>query len=120
LAIGQEGSVRNQNRFLPLLSLVCNVPKVAMQKWREYIKLSTVDLICVNPNPHGHGRICPHYFQRPITRKVLKCKKLAKIIYFTKTSAESKSWVMYTYKMLVYASFMPQGRPMPEKCGLAV
>ncbi len=34
--------------------------------------------IRVNPKPHGSGPIYPHYFQRPITQKVLKCKKSAK------------------------------------------
>jgi hypothetical protein len=31
-----------------------------------------------NPKPHRSGPICPHYFQRPITQKVLKCKKIGK------------------------------------------
>jgi hypothetical protein len=26
-----------------------------------------------NPKPHGRGRICPHFFQRLISQKVLKC-----------------------------------------------
>ncbi len=62
----------------------------------------------LNTNPHGRGPICPHFFQRPITHKVLKCKNLAKIPIPWKTSAESKSRVMYPSKnvnlCLLYAS----------------
>jgi hypothetical protein len=36
-----------------------------------------------NPKPHGSGPICPHFFQRPIIQKVLKCKKSAKNTYST-------------------------------------
>jgi hypothetical protein len=36
-----------------------------------------------NPNPRGRGQICPHHFHEPITQKVLKCKKLAKMKYST-------------------------------------
>ncbi len=74
----------------------------------------------INPNPHGHGRICPHCFQRPITQKVLKYKNLQKLSIPRKISAESMSWVMYPTKNVINACFMPQNRPMPEKCGLTV
>jgi hypothetical protein len=37
----------------------------------------------VNPKPHCSGPICPHYFERPLTQKVLKCKKSAKNTYST-------------------------------------
>ncbi len=94
----------------------------------------------INPNAHNRGKICPHYFQRPIAhkvlsrgqicphyfqrpiaQKVLKCKKSAKIIYFT----EKVCWIIVLgygplKKMPFNIFFMPQNRPMPEKCGLTV
>ncbi len=33
--------------------------------------------LSIKPKPHGRGWICPHFCQRPITQKILKCKKLA-------------------------------------------
>jgi hypothetical protein len=69
-----------------------------------------VMVLCMifNPKPHGSGRICPHFFQKPITQEVLKWKKLQKIPIPQKTSAESKSRVMYPSKninlCLFYAS----------------
>ncbi len=80
--------------------------------WITYFYTCHIFLIHVtyfiNPKPHGSGRICPHLFQRPITQKVLKCKKSVKIPIPRKTSAESKSWVMYPSKnfnlCLFYAS----------------
>ncbi len=40
-----------------------------------------------NPKPHGSGRICPHYFQRPITQKGLKQKNRQKSAIPRKKSA---------------------------------
>jgi hypothetical protein len=66
------------------------------------------NLLCFNPKPHGRGRICPHFFQRPITQKSLSAKNQRKIYISQKTSAASKSWVMYPSKninlCLFYAS----------------
>ncbi len=42
----------------------------------------------LNPKPHGSGRICPHYFQRPITQKGLKQKNPQKSAIPRKMSAE--------------------------------
>jgi hypothetical protein len=39
--------------------------------------------LMINPEPNGSGPICPHFFQRPITQKVLKLKKSAKNTYST-------------------------------------
>jgi hypothetical protein len=58
----------------------------------------------INPNSHGRGRICPPLFQRPITQKVLKCKKSVKNIY----STENFCWIFFLgYVPLKKGQFMP-------------
>jgi hypothetical protein len=47
-----------------------------------------VNIVHLNPKPHGSGRICPHYFQRPITQKGLKQKNRQKSAIPRKMSAE--------------------------------
>ncbi len=70
-------------------------------------------------NPNGHGKIYPHFFLRPITQKVLKCKKSAKNIY----SMEIFCWIFVlgyvptSQKTSIYVCFMPQNRPLTEKKG---
>ncbi len=51
------------------------------------------------------GSIFPHFFQRPITQKVLKCKKSAKISIPRKTSAKSLSWVIDPSKNVNWCLF---------------
>ncbi len=70
-----------------------------------------------NPKPHGSGPICPHCFQRPITQKVLKFKKSVKIPNPRKTSAESKSWVMYPSKNVVLCLFLAPEQANAWKMG---
>jgi hypothetical protein len=48
----------------------------------------TAGRAAVNPNPHGSGQICPHYFQRPISQKGLKQKNRQKLTIPRKKSAE--------------------------------
>ncbi len=79
-----------------------------------------ISKINLNPKPHGRGRICPHYFQWPITQNSLSEKNQHKLSVPRKTSAESLSWVMYTSKNADLCLFWPQNRPMPEKWGLTV
>jgi hypothetical protein len=57
--------------------------------WFTYAFSSSALLHYFNPKPHGSGWICPHSFQRPITQKVLKLKKLAKNTY----STENFCWI---------------------------
>ncbi len=47
--------------------------------------------LLLNPNPHGYGQICPHYFQRPITQKSLSAKNRQEISIPWETSAELMS-----------------------------
>ncbi len=56
-----------------------------------------------NPNPHRRGRICQHFFQRPITQKVLSAKNQQQISMPRITYAESLSWVVSLKKR----QFMP-------------
>ncbi len=57
--------------------------------WVSTKALVNIRYLIINPKPHGSGRICPHFFQRPITQKVLKCKKSAKNTY----STENVCWI---------------------------
>jgi hypothetical protein len=78
--------------ILPYLSIVSNFRLALLSK---NLSLSAVlpllpvvssfhpTLPSINPKPHGSGPICPHFFQRPITQKVLKCKKSATNTYST-------------------------------------
>ncbi len=56
--------------------------------FREEIKSVSASQDKFNPKPHGSGRICPHYFQRPITQKGLKQKNRQKSANPRKMSAE--------------------------------
>jgi hypothetical protein len=71
-------------------------------------KMSKRDDHVFNPKPHGSG---------PITQKVLKCKKSEKIPNPQKTSAESKSWVMYPSKNVVLCLFLAPEQANAWKMG---
>jgi hypothetical protein len=57
----------------------------------------------------------PALFSRPITPKVLKCKKSAKNTYSTENFGESKSWVKYHLKRQFMPVFSLRRGQSPKK-----